>query len=306
MGFPKPRLVLSSCLNLEPVRYNGSAVEDEFVMRLREYCEVISVCPEVSLGLGVPRDKIILYRENGSLGLSQPSTGLELTQRMREFSERFLFSLPPVDGFLLKGRSPSCGVSRRTLVYRDPEGKVFLTRGRGLFAAEVLRTFRLIPVEDELRLKDRKVKERFLLRLFAAAWLRSDTLNSVHTRYRYLLMAHSERKLRAMEGVLKEDPQEYRTLFLSALRRSPTLRQHIKVIGRMIADVSDRIEADDRERLLSMKRMLGEGKIGLDELLQELRRVLRSSGVEDVGLWTYLSPFPEELIRSTSRQGERT
>lgn len=61
--FIKPKIVLSSCLNLEPVRYNGEIIKDPFVIKLREYCEIISVCPEVSIGLGVPRDKIIVYKE---------------------------------------------------------------------------------------------------------------------------------------------------------------------------------------------------------------------------------------------------
>ncbi len=169
----RPRLVVSACLLGEKVRYDGRSAEDEFVLELSERCEVIPVCPEVSVGLGVPRDKIIVYIDEEMPKLSQPSTGRDLTKEMERFSKSFLDQLPPVDGFILKSKSPSCGVSR-TKTYRDPRGEKFLGLTKGLFALEVLRRYPHYPIEDEIRLRDEKRRLLFLAKLFALFKLRTD------------------------------------------------------------------------------------------------------------------------------------
>lgn len=168
----RPRLVVSACLLGEKVRYDGSSAEDRFVLELSRRCEVIPVCPEVSIGLGVPREKIIVYVEEGKLKLSQPSTGRDLTEEMEMFSGDFLDHLS-VDGFILKSKSPSCGVSR-TKTYEDPEGKKYRGLGRGLFALKVLRRYPYHPVEDEIRLKSGKRRTLFLAKLYTLFTLRTD------------------------------------------------------------------------------------------------------------------------------------
>lgn len=106
---PRPRLVLSRCLELDACRYNAVSIRAPLVPALDPWLELVPVCPEVEVGLGVPRDPIRLVREGSGTRLLQPSTGRDLTQEMAAFSDRFLGGLDYVDGFLLKARSPSCG-----------------------------------------------------------------------------------------------------------------------------------------------------------------------------------------------------
>ncbi len=167
----RPRLVMSACLAGENVRYDGQPVSDDFSLKLLAFCEVIKVCPEVAIGLGVPRDRVILYYEGRKPRLFQPATGRELTQELVRFSRHFLENLKEVDGFLLKAKSPSCGVSR-TKTYRDREGTVYKGLGKGLFAQEALKKFPMLYIEDELRLKDPRRKLRFLIGIFSSALLR--------------------------------------------------------------------------------------------------------------------------------------
>lgn len=243
----KPKIVLSGCLNLEPVRYNGKIVMDELVLKLRKFCHVLSVCPEVSIGFGVPRNRIVLYREDNAFRLFQPSSGLDLTERMVEFSMNFIKSLTHVDGFLLKSKSPSCGVSG-TLVYRSKEDKRARLKGKGLFAMEIIKAFPLLPVEDERRLKDPKRREHFLIRLFSAANLRETLeraesvkdLAEFHESYKSLLLVYSKEKLIRMERLIKEGEdlnsikEDYRRLFLSAMRRRPSKEKREKVLLRTL------------------------------------------------------------------------
>lgn len=214
----KPRVVVSSCLAGENVRYDGKPVEDEFSQKLIRYTEVIKVCPEVGIGLGVPRDRVIVYLQDKELRLSQPSTGLELTERMSRFSKDFFEQLPEVDGFLLKSKSPSCGVSR-TKTYKDQKGEHYRGLGKGLFASEVLKRFPYLPVEDELRLRSHRVRLLFTLSLFALAYVRERSAEEFHRRFgnqlKYFL-PRLERKLR------RADTHTYRKLLLKVFGGLPS------------------------------------------------------------------------------------
>jgi len=109
--FPTPRLVSSKCIEFEPCRYNGLIIKSSIVEKLKEYVEFHPVCPEVEIGLGIPRAPIRLEESNGNLELVQPSTAVNLTVEMSQFSNSFLESLDTIDGFILKNsflRYQSC------------------------------------------------------------------------------------------------------------------------------------------------------------------------------------------------------
>jgi len=218
--FPKPRVVFSSCLAGERVRYDGKLVSDELAEKLRSCAEVLKVCPEVELGLGVPRNRLILYRGEGGIELIQPSTGANLTADMQRFAGEFLGSLLEVDGFLLKGKSPSCAFSGAR-IYRDSGGKTPIGRGRGLFAREVLRRYPFYPVGDEITLRERGKRQRFLLLIFALAELRRTGDTALfHRRVSELLKNFAPMTEAKLRG--ERNPFNYRIRFLRAARKIPT------------------------------------------------------------------------------------
>ena len=100
--FSKPVVVVSKCITFEPVRWNGQIIASEFVEKLKPYVNFIPVCPEVEVGLGVPRDPVRIVLVNGEKKLLQPATGFDFTDKMTKFSKSFLDSLDAVDGFILK------------------------------------------------------------------------------------------------------------------------------------------------------------------------------------------------------------
>ena len=160
----KPVIVLSRCLAGENVRYDGTNAYDPFVEKLLKYVDIIPVCPEVEIGLPVPRPKIIVVKEN-RYKVYQPETRRDLTKPLKDFSYKFLDNLPQVDGFLLKSKSPSCGFSG-TKTYKTPEGKGYIGRRKGLFAIAVKEKFPYHPAADELMLKDFYKKYIFLTKLY--------------------------------------------------------------------------------------------------------------------------------------------
>lgn len=184
-SFPRPRIVLSRCLEMDACRYNGRMIRSAVVRSLDPWVEWVPVCPEVEMGLGTPRDPIRLVRREGAspggpradadtgaaaegTRLIQPSTGRDLTGRMHAFRKAFLDGLGPVDGFLLKSRSPSCGIDG-VKVFAAPDADEPVDREPGMFAAAVLEHFPHLPVEHEARLTEPDVRDRFLRAVFASA-----------------------------------------------------------------------------------------------------------------------------------------
>jgi uncharacterized protein YbbK (DUF523 family) len=156
----RPRVVVSKCLFGARCRYDGEVMDDDLVARLGGLVEFRPVCPEMEMGLGVPRAPIRVVRQQDGLRLVQPETGRELTMAMTRFSRRFLAGVGAVDGFLLKSRSPSCAV-RDAAVY-GRTGRLLAARRPGFFAAAVRARFPLVPVEDERRLRSPVIYRRFV------------------------------------------------------------------------------------------------------------------------------------------------
>src|SRR3954470_8820805 len=164
---PKLRIGISSCLLGQEVRYNGGHKRDDFLAgTLGPFVEWVPVCPEVELGLGVPRPAIRLERIGGGVRLLMPSTGEDLTEAMREFSRVRVEALAgmELDGYVLKKDSPSCGMER-VKIYNGTGAPS--KDGRGLFAEELLRRRPPLPIEEEGRLRDPRLCESFLTRVFA-------------------------------------------------------------------------------------------------------------------------------------------
>lgn len=171
--FPKPRIVVSKCLGFAACRYNGLMISSPLVKKLKDHVDFIPVCPEQELGLGVPRDPIRIIESRGRRSLYQPATGRDLTKQMNDFVVPFLKNLGPVDGFLLKSRSPSCGIGDVKVYSGSKDRQTLLNaKGQGFFGGLALKFYPGLAIEDEVRLKNASIRERFLTSIFAQACLR--------------------------------------------------------------------------------------------------------------------------------------
>ncbi len=207
MLWPKPRVVVSACLGFAPVRYSGESIPDRVVAALRDHVSFIPVCPEVEIGLGVPRPTVRLVREGDGVRMVQPKSGEDLTARMEAFARTFLSQVGQVEGFLLKNRSPSCALKDAKL-YARAEGSGMVGKTSGLFAAAVEATFPNLPKEDEGRLTNARLRSHFFTRIFALARLRQlgdlKSLMDFHAQYKLLLMAYSQKETRFLGRLLAE------------------------------------------------------------------------------------------------------
>ena len=161
----KPKVVVSRCLGFAACRWNGVIIANRFVEYLGKYVEFLTVCPECEIGLGVPREPIRMVQKGSGLALVQPATGADLTGTMVSFSHNFLDSLAQVDGFLLKSKSPSCGLAK-VPVYVNSDDEQYFDKGSGFFARAVLERFPDTPVEDESCLDDLRRHDKWLTAVF--------------------------------------------------------------------------------------------------------------------------------------------
>ncbi len=162
----KPRIVISRCLGFGRCRWNGIELDWRLPSGLNGKIDPLPVCPECEIGLGVPRPPIRIVRNACNLALVQPQTGRDLSCRMEDFNRNFLAGLGRVDGFILKSRSPSCGIND-VPVYADSTASSPITdaNGPGFFARAVLRTFPALPVCDERQLADPTAARRWLQKI---------------------------------------------------------------------------------------------------------------------------------------------
>lgn len=205
--FPTPIVVLSRCLEKEACRYNAQVIRDDFVRELEPFVRYVPTCPEVEIGLGVPRDPIRIVRIAEASRLVQPSTGRDLTAEMRAFADRFLDGVGPVDGFILKNRSPSCGI-KDVKIHSEKPGPPVGT-GPGMFAAAVLERFPGRATEDEGRLRNPHIRDHFLTTLFTLAAFRTmreepamRRLVEFQARNKLLFMAHNQAGTRALGAMV--------------------------------------------------------------------------------------------------------
>jgi uncharacterized protein YbbK (DUF523 family) len=169
MRLPTPIVVVSRCLGFDTCRYDGDIVRADVVSRIAGHVRAIPVCPELEIGLGVPRPPIrVVVGETGAR-LVQPETGRDLTDEMNAFAARFLEWIAErgVDGFILKSRSPSCGVGDTKVFLL--EGSELPEPGNGLFARAARVRFPDAALADEASLADAVTRHEFVTALYENA-----------------------------------------------------------------------------------------------------------------------------------------
>jgi len=311
---PSIRVGISSCLLGQKVRYDGGHKRDRFAMDVLDpYVEWVPVCPEIEIGLGVPRPTIRLERtERGSVRLVMPSTGEDLTARMAEYSVARVERLLALGlcGYILKKDSPSCGMERVKVYDRND---VPARDGTGIFAEVLLRLAPHLPVEEEGRLNDPRLRENFIARMFACRRWRDMELQGVtrarlmefHSRHKFLGMARNQAGTRRLGKLLGEAGRgvaperlaaEYAAGFAAVMRRPASRKGHTNVLQHMAGYVSDSLDVADRAELSQAIHDYHAGLLPLIVPLTLIRHYARRQEQRYLLEQAYLSPHPHEMM----------
>jgi len=309
-AFPKPKIVISKCIGFDPCRYNGEIVQDKFVTRLEPHVEFVCVCPEVEIGLGTPRAPVRIISSGYSFKLIQPSSGLDVSERMRGFSRDFLDRLKEVDGFILKNRSPSCGFTD-VKVYPGPEKGPVIGKTAGFFGGAILEQFGDRAIEDEGRLKNLSIREHFLTRVFAFARFhtpqQSPSMHDLvrfHAENKLLLMAYSQTKMRELGRIVANADGKrmgavlelYEKSFRAALHKLPRHSSPINVLMHTLGYFKKELSMREKRHFLEMLEAYRQGRTPLSSAVSILQSWVMRFETEYLYGQTFFSPFPEELM----------
>jgi len=313
------RIGVSACLLGEKVRYDGGHKRDQFLVgTLGRFVTWVPVCPEVELGLGTPRPSLRLVALDGEVRLVEPSkpSAREPSQRdhtaaMRAWARqklRFLAGMR-LSGYVLKRNSPSCGMERVRL-YRDAGRPT--RKGRGMFAAALIEACPNLPVEEEGRLNDSRIRENFIERVFAYRDLNTlfegrwtfRELFAFHSAHKFQLLAHSVEGYRRLERLVAkgsaigraELSRHYQHGFMSALRLPATRARHVNVLRQMIGCFEGRLDPGSRHELQELISGYRSGLVPLIVPVTLIRHYVSIFEVARLKEQSYLTPHPGELM----------
>ncbi|WP_426152188.1 YbgA family protein [Pseudomonas sp. DC3000-4b1] len=309
-GF-RPKLAISACLVGEEVRYNGGHKVSRFCTGvLGEHMDFVPVCPEVAVGLGVPREPIRLVGDperpqaRGSVHAS-----LDVTAPLLRYGEKMAGSLEDICGYIFMHKSPSCGLER-VKVYRE-DGVTLPGTGRGLYAQAFCAARPDLPVEEDGRLCDPVLRENFLVRVYAyAQWqlllatgLTKGRLLAFHARYKYQLMANHPQQYKALGRLLgsmgraevDEIAPRYFSQLMAALRRCATRGTHANVLQHIAGYLRSSLDSPGRQEVAQLISQYRQGMVPLVVPLTLLKHLFRLHPHPYIRDQVYLQPHPEAL-----------
>lgn len=310
-NFPTLKLGVSLCLLGEKVRFDGGHKRDNYILTfLKQYCDFVGVCPEVDIGLGIPRPPIHLSGSAESprlVGVKDET--LDCTDDMLKYSKQKVKTFDELSGFILKSKSPTCGMER-VRVYHSPDHVE--RNGRGLFADVLIKSLPNLPVEEEGRLHDPTLRDNFIERIYAyRRWqdlekngITMNALVQFHTQHKFALLAHNQAGYRRLGRLIANEdklrPKALATLYISefmaVLKLRATPKKHANVLMHILGFLKNHLTADDKAELLDAIERHRSGQLPLIVPITLLRHYLRLHPEPYILNQSYLNPHPDELM----------
>jgi len=307
----KIRLGISTCLLGEKVRYDGGHKMDRYLTEtLGNYIQYVPVCPEVECGMPIPREALRQVGEPASPRLVTTRTKQDFTDQMVRWAKKRVQELEQEElcGFIFKANSPSSGMVR-VKVY-DAQGMPHKV-GVGLFARIFMERFPLLPVEEEGRLHDAKLRENFIERIFVykrwremvAAGRTLGRLVSFHTRHKLLLLSHSPQGHNSMGRLVasaKRIPpnelfEQYQRLLMETLGLKTTVKKQINVLQHMMGYFKQELSPDEKQELLEIIDQYRQAYVPLIVPITLFNHYVRKYDQPYLKDQHYLRPHPVEL-----------
>jgi len=310
MKYHPPHIVVSRCLGFEACRYNGQMLSDSLIERLKPHATMTTVCPEADIGMGTPRSPVRLVKDGQAITLIQPVSGKDFSQPMHHYNQEQAKSLHDIDGFILKGRSPSCGPTA-VKVYHSSEPGAQSDRGVGLFAQAMRERFPFIPMEDEGHLTNFHLREIFLMRIFAFARLRQlrdapsvAGLSTFHARHKLTMMCFNQNMMRQCgriasnsEGLpLVEMVTQYVDQFHRGVMAQGSIGNIINAVYHGFGWVSEGLSSAEKALFVEAVEEYRCERATLATLLQLLKSYVVRFDHDYLGSQYLLEPYPRELF----------
>jgi len=308
---PKPRLGISACILGSNVRHNGGNCRDRFVLEeLSRFFDWVSICPEVEMGMSVPRESIRVVQKGAGDRLIGNKSKTDYTPMMQRWQEHKLAILGrmKLHGFILKKGSPSCGMERVS-IYNEKGNMA--RKGAGLFASALKARFPLMPMEEEGRLNDMRLRETFMESVYAyQRWLeltesdpKPHDLVRFHTEHKFQLLAHDEPVFRELGRLVAQAGTRpmgellaaYGPKFMDAIRQPVGQKAHANVLYHLLGFLKRNLDGADKRELTSLIDGYRRSKHPINVPLTLFKHHFRKFPNEWVAAQRYLTPYPAEF-----------
>lgn len=309
----KPKIIMSRCIEHSACRYDGSMIKSDFVKRIKNYVDVITVCPEVDGGLTIPREAVRLVEQNGEKKLMYSMTGHDCTEDIMTVIETFLHEHlnSSVQGVILKSRSPTCGIKNVKIYAGHGRIPCLPQKSIGLFSEAIINKAPYLPLEDEGRLRNYDIRDHFLTRIFTLARFDQMRQNATmaklvefHSACKYLLMAYHQTEQKILGRIvanhdnlaLPEVLDAYEVHLQKALAKALRKGKNTNMILHMFGYVSDYLSAEEKAFFLEELSLYNQNKKPLSAIMTVLYGWVIRFDVSYLKMQYIFKPYPIEIL----------
>ncbi|GGJ02094.1 hypothetical protein GCM10007978_44540 [Shewanella hanedai] len=300
---------ISACVMGEKVRYDSGHKRSTFcTQELAEFANFKPFCPEVAIGLPIPRPTIRQIIKDNIITVSRPDGSGDVSDALTEYGKNIGSKLSQFSGFIFCAKSPSCGMERVKVHHHHGKGSD--SNGVGFFAQQVMKANPLLPAEENGRLNDAVIRENFMTRVFTyQKWLdlqesgiTKHKLIQFHSEQKYLVMSHhieSYRQLGKLLGSadleIEALAQEYITGLMEALKNKASRKSHTNTLHHIQGYFKKQLDHAKRQELSDE---IDAYRLGLTPLLVPLtliKHYLLEFPNDYLKQQAYLNPHPKAL-----------
>lgn len=303
------KIGISACLIGEKVRFDASNKPSNFcIHEFGQHVTYKAFCPEVAIGLPIPRATIRQIKKDALIKVAQPDGSGDVTSALKAYGRKVAKATQDLSGYVFCAKSPSCGMER-VKVYSE-QGHALPAEGVGVFANEIMRANPLLPCEENGRLNDPILRENFIARVFAykhwqdltSSGLTKHKLMTFHSQYKYTLMSHDlvayknlGQLLARADLSLQVMASDYILGLMTALKVKATRKKHANTLAHIQGYFSKHLKAVERQELCQQIDAYRRGLLPLIAPLTLIKHYLLQYPKEYLAKQAYLSPYPEEL-----------
>lgn len=302
----KPKIVVSECLYGTKCRYDGQGYNDKVIQSLKDYVDIQTVCPELAIGLSIPREpiRIEMNKENEEYRLIDYNSKNDYTNQMTEFSEEFINGLDDIDGFILKSRSPTCGLKDAKVYYCGNKCSI-RSNENGFFSQKIIDKYDYLPIENEGRLKNYNIRDNFFTRIFFINNLKNNkNIIEFHKNNLLLLKSYDEESTNEVSDILNENRMEdqvhqYKEKVLNIVSNQRKKENKLSIIIKVFEKYKNMLNEEEINMFNGLIESYENQRILFSTLEVVIKMYATRFKDKDILNQTFFYPYPENLINIT-------
>lgn len=302
----KPKIVVSECLYGTKCRYDSQGYNGKVIQSLKDYVDIQTVCPELAIGLSIPREpiRIEMNKENEEYRLVDYNSKNDYTNQMTEFSEEFINGLDDIDGFILKSRSLTCGLKDAKVYYRGNKCSI-RSNENGFFSQKIIDKYDYLPIENEGRLKNYNIRDNFFTRIFFINNLKNNkNIIEFHKNNLLLLKSYDEESTNEVSDILNENRMEdqvhqYKEKVLNIVSNQRKKENKLSIIIKVFEKYKNMLNEEEINMFNGLIESYENQRIPFSTLEVVIKMYATRFKDKDILNQTFFYPYPENLINIT-------